>query len=175
MRNVRDILRLHTEHQLPGRQIAQSLGLSHSTVMGVLHRAAALGLAWPLPAELDDATLEGKLYPPTSGQTAGRAEPAWEAIYRELRRKGVTLRLLWQEYRRRWEGKLDVVLRQPHRAGEKMFVDWAGLTLSIVDPATGQVQDVYIFVATLVVASNYTTSLKTFGTLLHKAAAYAGA
>ena len=171
MRNVRDILRLHTEHQLAGRQIAQSLGLSHSTVMGVLHRAAALGLAWPLPAELDDATLEGKLYPPTSGQAAGRAEPAWEAIYRELRRKGVTLRLLWQEYRRdypdgyqysrfceryrRWEGKLDVVLRQPHRAGEKMFVDWAGLTLSIVDPATGQVQDVSIFVATLGM-SNFT-------------------
>ena len=76
MRNVRDILRLHTEHQLAGRQIARSLGLAHGTVMGVLHRAAALGLTWPLPAELDDAALEGQLYPPTPGQTAGRAEPA---------------------------------------------------------------------------------------------------
>jgi len=171
MRNVRDILRLHTEHQLAGRQIAQSLGLAHSTVMGVLHRATALGLTWPLPAGLDDATLEGQLYPPTPGQTAGRAEPTWEELYRELRRKGVTLRLLWQEYRRdypdgyqysrfceryrRWAGKLDVVLRQPHRAGEKMFVDWAGLTLSIVAPATRQVQAVHIFVATLGM-SNFT-------------------
>jgi transposase len=171
MRNVRDILRLHTEHQLAGRQIAQSLGLSHSTVMSVLHRAEALGLSWPLPVELDDATLEGKLYPPTPGESAGRAEPSWEAIYRELHRKGVTLRLLWEEYRRdhpdgyqysrfceryrRWAGKLDVVLRQPHRAGEKTFIDWAGLTLSIIAPATGQVQDVYIFVATLGM-SNFT-------------------
>ncbi|HKV46318.1 MAG TPA: hypothetical protein VJT32_16845 [bacterium] len=98
MRNVRAILRLHPEHQLAGRQIAQSLGLSHSTVRGVVHRAAALGLAWPLL--LDDATLEGKLYPPTAGQTAGRVERAWETIYRELRRKGGTLRQLWHEYRR---------------------------------------------------------------------------
>jgi transposase len=165
MRYVRDILRLHTEHQVTGRQIAQSLGLSHSTVMGVLHRAAALGLTWPLPAELDDAALEGRLYPPMAGEVVGRAEPAWEEIYRELRRKGVTLRLLWQEYRRdypdgyqdsrfceryrHWAGKLDVVLRQPHRAGEKLFVDWAGLTLSIVNPTTGQVQEVFIFVASL--------------------------
>jgi len=166
MRNVRDILRLHSGHQLTGRQIAQSLGLAHSTVMGVLHRAETLGLGWPLPADLDDAALEGKFHPPTPGETAGRGEPSWEQVYRELhRRKAVTLRLLWQEYRRdypngyqysrfcdlyrRWEGKLDVVLRQPHRAGEKMFLDWAGLTLSIVDPTTGQVQDVHIFVATL--------------------------
>jgi transposase len=166
MRNVRDILRLHIEHQLTGRQIAQSLGLAHSTVMSVLHRAETLGLRWPLPADLDDAALEGKFRPPTPGETAGRGEPSWEQIYRELhRRKAVTLRLLWQEYRRdypdgyqysrfcdlyrRWEGRLDVVLRQPHRAGEKMFLDWAGLTLSIVAPTTGQVQDVHIFVATL--------------------------
>src|SRR5579883_2493952 len=161
MRKVREILRLHTAHHLTGRQIAHSLGLSHSTVMGVLHRAEALGLTWPLPEELDDATLEGRLYPPTRA----RPEPVWEEIHRELRRKGVTLRLLWQEYRhaypdgyqysrfceryRRWERHLDVVLRQPYRAGEKLFVDWAGLTLSIVEPQTGQLHDVYIFVAAL--------------------------
>jgi transposase len=165
MHKVRDILRLHTEHQLTGRQIAQSLGLSHSTVMSVLHRAAALGLTWPLPGDLDDATLEGRLYPPNPGRWRIRPEPAWEEIHRELRRKGVTLDLLWQEYRRdypdgyqysrfceryrRWEQKLDVVLRQPYRAGEKMFVDWAGLILSLVEPATGQLHDVFIFVATM--------------------------
>jgi transposase len=165
MRKVRDILRLHTEHHLTGRQIAQSLGLSHSTVMDMLHRAEALGLAWPLPGELDDATLEGRLYPPNPGRSRVRPEPVWEEIHRELRRKGVTLGLLWQEYRRdypdgyqysrfceryhRWEQRLDVVLRQPYRAGEKMFVDWAGLTLSIVERATGQLQDVHIFVAAL--------------------------
>jgi transposase len=165
MRKVREILRLHTAHHLTGRQIAHSLGLSHSTVMGVLHRAEALGLTWPLPEELDDATLEGRLYPPTPGRPRARPEPVWEEIHRELRRKGVTLRLLWQEYRhaypdgyqysrfceryRRWERHLDVVLRQPYRAGEKLFVDWAGLTLSIVEPQTGQLHDVYIFVAAL--------------------------
>jgi transposase len=165
MRKVRDILRLHTEHQLTGRQIAQSLGLSHSTVMSVLHRAAALELTWPLPSDLDEATLEGRLYPPNPEPSRVRSEPVWEKIHRELRRKGVTLGLLWQEYRRaypdgyqysrfceryrRWEQHLDVVLRQPYRAGEKMFVDWAGLTLSIVDRATGQLDDVFIFVATL--------------------------
>lgn len=165
MHKVRDILRLHTDHYLTGRQIAQSLGLSHSTVMGVLHRAEVLGLTWPLPEELDDATLEGQLYPPNPGRWRVRPEPVWEAIHRELRRKGVTLGLLWQEYRhdypdgyqysrfceryRRWEQHLDVVLRQPYRAGEKMFVDWAGLTLSIVEPATGQLHDVFIFVSAL--------------------------
>jgi transposase len=165
MRKVRDILRLHTEHQLTGRQIAQSLGFSNSTVMSVLHWAAALGLKWPLPDDLDEATLEGKLYPPNPGQLPVRPEPVWEEIHRELRRKGLTLGLLCQEYRRdhpdgyqysrfceryrRWEQHLDVVLRQPYRAGEKMFVDWAGLTLSIVDRATGQLHDVFIFVAAL--------------------------
>src|SRR5579875_2244036 len=77
MRKVREILRLHTAHHLTGRQIAHSLGLSHSTVMGVLHRAEALGLTWPLPEELDDATLEGRLYPPTPGRPV--AVRAWGA------------------------------------------------------------------------------------------------
>ncbi len=102
---------------------------------------------------------------PTPGRSRARPEPVWEEIRRELRRKGVTLRLLWREYRhdypdgyqysrfceryRRWEQHLDVVLRQPYRAGGKLFVDWAGLTLSIVEPQTGQLHDVYIFVAAL--------------------------
>ncbi len=165
MHKVRDILRLHTDHHLTGRQIAQSLGLSHSTVMGVLHRAEVLGLHWPLAEDLDEAMLEGRFYPPNPGRSRVRPEPVWEEIHRELRRKGVTLGLLWQEYRcqypdgyqysrfceryHRWEQRLDVVLRQPYRAGEKLFVDWAGLTLSIVERATGQLQDVHIFVAAL--------------------------
>ncbi len=165
MRKVRDILRLQADHHLTGRQIARSLGLSHSTVMGVLHRAEVLGLTWPLPEELDYATLEGRLYPPNPGRSRVRPEPVWDEIHRELRRKGVTLGLLWQEYRRdypdgyqysrfceryhRWEQHLDVVLRQPYRAGEKLFVDYAGLTLSIVERASGQRRDVFIFVAAL--------------------------
>ncbi len=72
MRKVRDILRLQTDYHLMGRQIAQSLGLSHSTVMGVLHRAAALEPTWPLPEDLDDATLEGRLYPPNPGRSRVR-------------------------------------------------------------------------------------------------------
>jgi DNA-binding transcriptional regulator LsrR (DeoR family) len=67
MHKIRDILRLHAEHHLTGRQIAQSLGLSHSTVLSVLHRAEALGFQWPVPVEVDDAALEARLYPPHPG------------------------------------------------------------------------------------------------------------
>lgn len=172
MRKIRDILRLHAEHDLTGRQIARSLGLSHSTVLSVLHRAEVLGLRWPLPDDVDEPALEARLYPPNHGRSLLRPEPAWEEIHRELRRKGVTLRLLWQEYRRdhpeegyqysrfceryrRWEEKLDVVLRQPHRAGEKMFVDFAGPTVPIVDQMSGQIHEASIFVAALG-ASNFT-------------------
>jgi len=171
MRNVRDILRLHTEHQLASRQITQSLGLGaqHRHGRAPSSRAVEPGMAPACRARRCHAGRQA--LPTDGGADRGPGEPAWEAIYRELRRKGGTLRLLWQEYRRdypdgyqysrfceryrRWEGKLDVVLGQPHRAGEKMFVDWAGLTLAIVDPATGQVRDMSIFVATLGM-SNFT-------------------
>ena len=144
MRKTREILRLHFEsHLIPG-QIASICKVSRSTVQRCLERLKAAGLSWPLPADLDDAALEQRLYPPppvTSPER--RCLPDWAAIHQELKsRKNVTLQLLWQEYKqahplgynyswycelyREWERQLDVVLRQEHRAGEKMFVDCLG-------------------------------------------------
>ena len=172
MRKVREVLRLKFELKLDNRQIAASCKISHVTVGKYLARFAAAGLNWPLPAELDDGQIMRRLY--------GRAEPQRESarslpdpamLCRELRRKGVTLQLLWQEYResnpegygysqfcelyRRWEKRLHPSLRQEHRAGERMFVDYAGVTILIWDSATGQSEPTQLFVAALG-ASNYT-------------------
>jgi transposase len=160
------------EKKLSVRQIAGSCSVSHSTVLGLLRRADEAGLTWPLPAELDDATLEAKLYPsPPQLPPGSRPQPNMELIHRELRRKDVTLQLLWQEYKaehhegyqysqfcdlyRRWKGTIDVAMRQEYRAGEKAFVDWAGQTVPVVDSTTGEVRQTKIFVAVLG-ASNYT-------------------
>lgn len=171
MRQIKEILRLKWEKGLGLRQIARSLSISHSTVLDMLHRAEAAKLSWPLPETLDDASLEAKLYPGNSEPARRRPEPDMESIHRELSRKGVTLQLLWQEYKqdrpdgyqysqfceryRQWSGKLDVVLRQTYRAGERMFVDYAGPTVPVVDRRTGQTREAQIFVAVLA-ASNYT-------------------
>jgi transposase len=133
-------------------------------------RAQVAGLSWPLPAELTDDELERLLYR-ERGSRAGRPEPDYKHIHQELRRKGVTLQLLWQEYRavhpdgleysafcdryRRWRQGLDVVMRQSHAPGEKLFVDYAGVTVPITDPQTGEVTQASVFVAAFG-ASNYT-------------------
>lgn len=171
MRKIKEILRLRWEQNLPVRTIAHSVGVSHSTVVDMLNRAKAAGLSWPLPDDLDDGQLEARLYPGNREQGRVRPEPDWAAVHRELRRKGVTLQLLWMEYKRQhpdgyqysrfcqryaaWAKQLEVVLRQPHQAGETMMVDFAGQTLSIVDPRTGKSWEAPVFVAVLP-ASNYT-------------------
>ena len=172
MRKVREVLRLAQEAGLNQRQVARSLSLSPTTVGEYLRRAETAGLTWPLPPELDDAQLEAQLYPlPARGKDDTRPMPDWAEVHRELKRKGVTLLLLWQEYKaihpdglqysqfcdryRYFAGKLDLVMRQHHRAGEKLFVDYAGQTVDVVDRSTGEVREAQIFVATLG-ASNYT-------------------
>jgi transposase len=172
MRKIKEVLRLCWGHGLSKRKAARSCGISRPAVDEYLRRAAAAGLAWPLPAELDDGTLERLLFPATPPLAApARGLPDWSTIQRELKRKGVTLFLLWQEYRechphgyqysrfceryRAWQGQLDVVMRQDHRAGEKLFVDYAGQTVAVVDRATGELRAAQIFVAVLG-ASNYT-------------------
>ena len=171
MRKTREILRLAWGRGLASRQVARSVRVSPSTVMAALSRATVAGLSWPLPEELDDAALDALLYP---GQKArrGRPEPDYAVMYRELKKKGVTLQLLWQSYReqhpddgygyscfceryRRWRKKLDVTMRQEHRAGDKLFVDYAGQTIGVTDRDTGEVTDYQVFVATLG-ASNFT-------------------
>jgi len=172
MRKIKEILRLHFEHQQSARQIAKSCDIARSTVKEYLHRAEQAQLTWPLSPEMDDATLENQLFPPAPLRASEKHQmPPMEYLHRERKRKKVTLQLLWHEYKeanpegyqysqfceryRQWTQKLDVCLRQEYHAGEKLFVDYAGQTLPIHDPLTGQTQEAYLFVATLG-ASNYT-------------------
>lgn len=170
MRKILEILRLAREREWSVRQIAESVGIPHSTVGDYLRRFQATGLPWPLPPELDQAALEARLFAPTSSKAVARPLPDWPTVHRELQHKGVTLELLWQEYKRThpdgyqytrfcilyraWAAYLDPVLRQEHKAGEKVFVDYAGQTVDILDPATGEVRDAQLFVGVLG-ASNY--------------------
>jgi transposase len=172
MRKVKEVLRLKFEGGQTNRRIARSCRISRPTVSDYLLRFEKAGLTWPAAAFLDDAALEGKLFPPAPVvPTAERAVPDWSQVHRELRRKGVTLTLLWHEYKaahpegfqyswfcdqyRAWTRKLDVVMRQEHRAGEKLFVDYAGQSAEVVDRRTGEIRHAQIFVAVLG-ASSYT-------------------
>jgi transposase len=166
MRKIREVLRLRLGHHLPQRAIGQSLWLSQGAVSEYLKRARRAGLAWPLPDDLDDAQLEALLFPPVPDVPTGqRPVPDWSAVHREMRRPNVTLALLWEEYRaeapdgfgyswfcdlyREWVGRLNPTLRQVHAAGEKLFVDYAGHTMEVVDGTTGEVRRAEIFVAVL--------------------------
>lgn len=166
MRRVAEVLRLRFEQRLSQREIARSLGLSAGSVNGYLGRFAASGLRWPLPPGVDDTVLEARLFtdgpPPVA---TARPQPDWPTVRQELARKGVTLQLLWGEYKlthpdgyqytqfcqhyRAWAATLEPVLRQPHVAGERVFVDYAGLTMPVLDLATGGVREAQIFVAAL--------------------------
>ncbi|UCD83007.1 MAG: IS21 family transposase [Desulfobacterales bacterium] len=172
MRKIREVLRLKFDCNCTYSQIAESCLIGRSTVSDYLARFYAAKLSWPLPADLDDDRLEHLLFPSSAPNPATeRITPDWSYIHRELRRKAVTLMLLWQEYKeqhpdgyqysqfchwyRQWAGRIDPVMRQEHRAGEKMFVDYAGMTVPVFDADTGSWQEAQIFVAALG-ASNYT-------------------
>jgi transposase len=167
MRKIREILRLRWGEKLGQRDVADSVGVSAATVFDCTGRATVAGLSWPLPDTLDDEALESLLYPPIATIAANpRAVPDWGHIHDELRRKGVTLQLLWQEYKaahrddgyqysqfcelfRRYKSQLDVVMRQEYLAGEKCFVDYSGDGIPIVNPHTGEVTEAQLFVAVL--------------------------
>ena len=170
MRKIRDALRLRASG-LNMREIGLSLGLGRTTVSDHLRRAARAGVEWPLPESVTDTELETLLFPPPSGVAGAIAQPDWSMTHSELKRANVTLMLLWEEYRavhpdgygysrfcelyRRWEGRLTPTMRQHHVAGDKMFVDYAGATLDVIDAKTGEVRSAQLFVATLG-ASNFT-------------------
>ena len=170
MRKIRDVLRL-TADGMSSRKIAASLSIGATTVIDCLHRAARAGLAWPLPDEIDDAILEKRLYPPQTTVKEQRPLPNWAVIQRELKRPGVTLELLWQEYRdqfpdgygysrfcdlhRAWEKRVSPTMRQTHIAGERMFVDYSGTKLQLIEQTTGEILTAELFVAVLG-ASNFT-------------------
>lgn len=166
MRKIKDVLRLHFDAGLKHRAIARSVGTSHTTVSDYLKRAGRAGLSWPLPDGLDETLLEQRLFPPAVAiPTDQRPVPVWPTIHQELKRKSVTLALLWEEYQslypegyrysrfcdlyREWSGKLRLSMRQVHKAGEKMFVDYAGQALPIVDRHTGEIREAQLFVAAL--------------------------
>jgi transposase len=166
MRLIRDVLRLKYETGLSERAISATLGISKGAIGSYLSRARAARLSWPLPAELGDAALERLLFPGArAGGEGSRPVPDWVEVERELRRRGVTRALLWQEYRARhpdgfgyswfceaydeWKCRLSPTMRQSHVAGEKVFVDFAGDTIGVTDPATGTVWQARLFVATM--------------------------
>ncbi len=173
MRKIKEVLRLRSLG-LNQHQMARSCAIAQSTVHKYVKAAEAAGLGWPLPADWDDCQLEEALFParPERQASSGQALPDFAAIHQELQgHKHLTLQLVWEEYRqvhpdgygysrfcdlyRQWLRRQDVVLRQVYRAGEKVFVDWAGETIPVHDPHTGEVRPASIFVAVLG-ASSYT-------------------
>src|SRR6516164_3932835 len=175
MRKVKEVLRLKFELGLGKRPIARSCGIGLGTVHEYLERAAAAGIGWPLPPDLSEEELEAKLFGnrPVAARTATpRPQPDWKAIHEQLQQhRHLTLQLLWEEYRQahpegyryswfceryqHWRRHLDVVLRQEHKAGEKMFVDWAGATIPVYDSTSGEAWPAALFVSVLG-ASSYT-------------------
>jgi transposase len=179
MRRIREVLRLRHELKLSERQISASTAMSKSSVHDYLRRATEAGLTWEAARDLDDAAVEAQLFQ----YVAGRNEPPRRVpidlphVHAELRRAGVTLQLLWLEYRdacssalpsgrpysysqfcdlyAEYRQRVDLTMRQVHRAGEKVFIDYSGKQPRIWDPATGEAIDVQLFVAVLG-ASNLT-------------------
>lgn len=173
MRKIKDILRLRHEAKLSYRGIAQSLNIGYGTVVDYLNRAERAGVQWPLPPDLLERDLGRMLFPtqPVTGQRRF-AEPEFPVVHQELKAKGMTKLLLWQEYRqvhpddgysyaqfchryRLWLDQQQRSMRQLHRAGEKLFVDYCGPTMPVVNPDTGEIRSAQIFVAVMG-ASNYT-------------------
>jgi len=177
MRTIKEVLRLKWSCGLGRRAIAKSCGIAKSTVIEYLRRAKKAGLSWPLPADMDDSALEHLLFPPVIVSESPRPLPVWEDVHRELSRKSVTLTLLWDEYKaqypdgyqysqfcdlyRAYAKKLDISMRQVHHAGEKLFVDYCGQTVPVIDKSTGEVHECQIFVAVLG-ASNFAYAEATY-------------
>lgn len=177
MRKVGEIFRLSTECGKTNREIARSCGVSHTVVNDYLNRAREAGLSDEEIQKMSEVELVERLKVFSESSKASRPQPDWRNVYEELKKKSVTLTLLWEEYKethpegyqlsqfyerfRRWKKKLDVSLRQTHKAGEKMFVDYAGQTIPVTEPESGVVRQAQIFVAVLG-ASNYTFSEATW-------------
>jgi transposase len=174
MRKIKEVLRLKYDLGLKHRQIARSCSIGLGTVHDYLTRAGAAGISWPLPDGWDDEQVEAALYgaEPTHARQPQRTPPDFSALHEERQKnKHVTVQLLWEEYRaanpdgyqysrfcylyQRWRGTQDVVLRQEYKAGEKLFVDWAGPTIPIYSRTGGETKPAHLFVAVLG-ASSYT-------------------
>ena len=165
MRKITEVLRLKFEARLSHEKIAAATGMSKGAVTNYVRRAVQKGLGWPLAPELDESDLEALLFRQAAPR-AHYAQPDYALIHQELKRKGVTLQLLWEEYQlanaehayrysqfcvhyHEYRGTLARSMRQVHRAGEKVFIDYSGDTVAIIDPNSGEVLSAQIFVATL--------------------------
>ncbi len=173
MRKLKEVLRLRLTAGLSNRKIALITGIGKTAVSKHVSRARDLELDWPKIEAMPEEAIEALLYPslkePNPG---GPVMPEWDEVAKELRRKGVTKQLVWEEYQEdhnpqaysysrfcelyaSWKGDIEPVMRFEHAAGEKCFVDYTGMTLAVVDPETGETRQAEVFVATLG-ASNYT-------------------
>jgi transposase len=178
MSKIRRTLQLLADSGLSTRQVAASLSISKTTVSEIALYARDAGVDWPLASTLSDDELQARLYPPPRPRSTLRREPDYPALHQELKRPGVTLQLLWEEYRadaaeqayrysafcekyRTWAKRLKRSMRQLHPGGERLFVDYAGQTVPVVDALTGQVRRAQVFVAVLG-ASNYTYACVTW-------------
>lgn len=172
MRKIIEVLRLRYESNLSHERIAAATRISKGAVTNYLHRAKTAGITWPLSGQMDDAQLEGLLFARAAPRVERRAAPDLAHLHQELKRKGVTLMLLWEEYAAAYAGQaygysqfcllyhrfaasLKRSMRQVHRAGDKLFIDYAGQGVPIIDAPTGEVHRAQIFVAVLG-ASSYT-------------------
>jgi len=165
MRKISEVLRQRLDLKRPHREIAQSLNIGTGTVHNYLWRAKSAGISWPLPEGMSEQELYNKLFLPAEKSAAPRPLPDWEQVHKERRKKGVTLLLLWREYREvhpnglghsqfcywyaEYVKKISPVMRQAHKAGEKTFVDYAGMTMPWMDPLTGEIHEAQIFVGSL--------------------------
>jgi transposase len=166
MRKIREVLRLTHELGLSVRQVSEATGVSKTAVGEFVTRAKVIGITWPVPPEISDAELERRLFTPAgSHDERTRTVPDWAKVHEELKRPAVTRLILWEEYRAEvpdglgyarycqiynvWRKRLSPTMRQTHVAGDKLFVDWAGGTVPIINPATGEVHEAHIFVAVL--------------------------
>jgi transposase len=171
MRKVREVLRLKHAVGLSYREISEATGVGKTAVCEYIRRAEVVGITWPLPDGVSDAALERLMFACPGARAIERDAVDWGKVHEELKRRGVTLLLLWQEYRAcdqhgygysrfcqrfgAWRRRLSATMRQTHLAGDKLFVDFAGATIAVFDAASGQVRLAHIFVAVLG-ASNYT-------------------
>lgn len=170
MQDIRALLRYYYDERLSKREVARVLQLSPGTVRNYLQRAEAAGISWPLPQDLTDAALEALLFP-DSDRDPVRPQPDWTQVQKQLSRKGMTLERIWfawiqenpdgysygyfcRRYKQ-WCRSKKVTMRLHHKAGEKLYVDFAGKAIEVIDPETGQVTKAQIFVATMG-GSNYT-------------------
>jgi transposase len=164
MRKIHEILRLLWECGLSQRQVAACCGISKAAVAACAARARRSGMTQQTAAAMSDAEIEARLYPPAeASRSSPRPAVDWPEVHRQLKGKNVTLQLLWEEYRerephgyrysrfcelyQRWRKRTDVTMRQVHRAGEKLFVDYCGQTVPIVAAPTGEVREAQVFVA----------------------------